>query len=104
MFSNYYTIKDNRQIETSHYSEEEERVYINATNYIAPITPFQWLFAIGDQHVLSQVLADAYIMDDETETRFCTIAMIITDTIKLSEQIDGLFDETVAATINFNIS
>jgi hypothetical protein len=43
-------------------------------------------------------------MDDETETRFCTIAMIITDTIKLSEQIDGLFDETVAATINFNIS
>jgi predicted helicase len=100
----YYTIKDNRQIETSHYSEEEERVYINATNYIAPITPFQWLFAIGDQHVLSQVLADAYIMDDETETRFCTIAMIITDTIKLSEQIDGLFDETVAATINFNIS
>jgi|GEM_PF-1046726 predicted helicase len=100
----FYAITDNRQIEASHYNEEEERVYINTTSYIAPITPFQWLFAIGDHPVLSHLLANADTMDDVTEHQFCTIAMIITDTIKLIAQIDGLFDETIAATINFNVS
>jgi predicted helicase len=97
----YYAVVDNRQIETSYFNEKEARVYINATNYIEPITASQWQFTIGDHTILPQLLMGD-TMDPATELRFCYMATLIFDTIKLSEQIDGLFDEAMTATISFS--
>ena len=97
----YQAITDNRKIEASYFNEQEARVYINSTNYIEPITPFQWQFAVGDHTILPQLL-NGSTMEPETELQFCSMATLIADTIKLREQIDGLFDEAMTATISFS--
>ncbi len=97
----YQAITDNRRIEASYFNEKEARVYINSTNYIEPITASQWQFAIGDHPILPQLL-NRSTMEPEVELRFCSMATLIANTMKLSEQIDGLFDEAIAATISFN--
>ena len=97
----YYAVVDNQKIETSYFNEKEARVYINSTNYIEPITAPQWQFAIGDHTILPQLLTGG-TMDPATELRFCSMATLIADTIKLSEQIDGLFDEAMTTTISFS--
>jgi predicted helicase len=97
----YYAVVDNRKIEASYFNEKEARVYINSTNYIEPITASQWQFAIGDHTILPQLLTGD-TMDPATELRFCSMTTLISNTIKLSEQIDGLFDEAMTATISFS--
>jgi len=97
----YYAVVDNHKIETSYFNEKEARVYINSTNYIEPITASQWQFAIGDHAILPKLLSEGTI-DSATELRFSSMATLIDDTIKLSEQIDGLFDEALTATISLS--
>lgn len=97
----YHAITDNQRIETSYFDEKEGRVYINADNYFEPITASQWQFSVGDHRILSQTLSRKSTMDAAIETRFCSLATNIADTLNLNEQIDNLFDEAIINTLSF---
>jgi len=77
------------------YEPKEERVYINKTQYFAPVPLELWDYQIGGYQVLEKWLKDRQdrpLALEEIKT-YCRVVTAIQRTIALQEEIDALYPE-----------
>ena len=75
------------------YEKEIERVYINTTQYFAPVPLEVWEYTIGGYQVCAKWLKDRrgrQLTLDEIQT-YCRIVTALARTIEVQEEIDGLY-------------
>jgi predicted helicase len=75
------------------YEPQEERVYINQTQYFAPVPQELWEYRIGGYQVLEKWLKDRKerpLTVEEIKT-YCHIVTAIARTIEIQEEIDALY-------------
>jgi predicted helicase len=80
------------------YEPKEERVYINKTQYFAPVPLELWEYQIGGYQVLEKWLKDRQdrpLALEEIKT-YCRVVTAIQRTIALQEEIDALYPEAEA--------
>jgi hypothetical protein len=77
------------------YADDEERVYINAAQYFAPIPAEVWAYQIGGYQVCEKWLKDRRERRLELDDiiAYCRIVTALGRTMELQQQIDGLYAE-----------
>jgi hypothetical protein len=90
---------DNRVARTQRqgfrYASREERVYINETQYFAPLPLELWEYQVGGYQVLNKWLKDRrgrQLCLEEIKT-YCRTATAVRHTIALQEEVDALYPE-----------
>jgi len=90
---------DNRVARTQtqgfRYEPQEERVYVNKTQYFEPVPLELWEYQIGGYQVLAKWLKDRrerQLNLEEIKT-YCRVVTAIQRTIALQEEIDALYPE-----------
>jgi predicted helicase len=84
------------------YEPKEERVYINKTQYFAPVPLELWEYQIGGYQVLEKWLKDRQdrpLTLEEIKT-YCRVVTAIQRTIALQEEIDALYPEAEARIVS----
>ncbi len=84
------------------YEPKEERVYINKTQYFAPVPLELWEYQIGGYQVLEKWLKDRQdrpLLLEEIKT-YCRVVTAIQRTIALQEEIDALYPEAEARIVS----
>jgi len=90
---------DNRVARTKsqgfRYEPREERIYINKTQYFAPVPLELWEYQIGGYQVLEKWLKDRRDRQLSLEEIkiYCRVVTAIRHTIALQEEIDALYPE-----------
>ncbi len=77
------------------YEPEEERVYVNKTQYFEPVPLELWEYQIGGYQVLAKWLKDRRerrLTLEEIKT-YCRVVTALQRTIALQEEIDALYPE-----------
>ena len=77
------------------YEPQEERVYVNKTQYFEPVPLELWEYQIGGYQVLAKWLKDRrerQLNLEEIKT-YCRVVTAIQRTIALQEEIDALYPE-----------
>ncbi len=77
------------------YEPQEERVYVNKTQYFEPVPLELWEYQIGGYQVLAKWLKDRRerrLTLEEIKT-YCRVVTAIQRTIALQEEIDALYPE-----------
>ncbi|MGI6496293.1 MAG: type ISP restriction/modification enzyme [Kiritimatiellia bacterium] len=85
------------------YAADKERVYINATQYFAPVPEAVWTYPIGGYQVCDKWLKDRRerrLELDDIRT-YCRIATALGRTIALQEEVDAVYPEAEKTTIPF---
>jgi len=80
------------------YEPQEERVYVNKSQYFAPVPLELWEYQIGGYQVLAKWLKDRRerrLTLEEIKT-YCRVVTAIRRTIALQEEIDALYPEAEA--------
>lgn len=75
------------------YEPEQQRVYINATQYFEPVPPELWEYAIGGYQVPEKWLKDRRerkLSVEEIRT-YCRIITALQKTVEIQEEIDALY-------------
>ncbi|HOJ03261.1 MAG TPA: N-6 DNA methylase [Bacteroidota bacterium] len=88
------------------YEAAEERVYINSTQYFAPVSESVWNYQIGGYQVCERWLKDRKdrrLELDEIRT-YCRIVTAIARTIELQEEIDRIYPKVEKSTIKMPIT
>jgi predicted helicase len=77
------------------YADDEERVYINAAQYFAPVSAELWAYQIGGYQVCEKWLKDRRERRLELDDiiAYCRIVTALGRTMELQQQIDGLYAE-----------
>jgi hypothetical protein len=85
--------KSDNRIEKQRYSEKDQRVYINTSQYFEGIEPEVWEYQISGYQVL-----DKWLKDRKTRTlslediqHYCRVATAIQKTIAIQAEIDNLY-------------
>jgi len=84
------------------YEPKEERVYVNKTQYFAPVPRELWEYQIGGYQVLEKWLKDRQgrpLALEEIKT-YCRVVTAIQRTIALQEEIDALYPEAEARIVS----
>ena len=85
------------------YDHEAQRVYINQTQYFAPVPAAVWLYQIGGYRVCEKWLKDRkgrkLALDDIRH--YCRVVTALARTIGIQREIDMLYTEVEADTIRF---
>ncbi|HOG49812.1 MAG TPA: DNA methyltransferase, partial [Lentisphaeria bacterium] len=83
------------------YADEEERVYINAAQYFAPVPADIWSYQIGGYQVCEKWLKDRQErrLALEDIIAYCRIVTALGRTMELQQQIDGLYAELEKKTV-----
>ena len=81
-----------------HYVADELRVYINKSQFFAPVTPEVWVYQIGGYQVCEKWLKDRKErrLDLEEIRTYCRIITAIKHTIEIQEEIDALYPQVEA--------
>lgn len=85
------------------YDSGEERVYINATQYFAPVPEAVWAYQVGGYQVCEKWLKDRKerrLELDDIRT-YCRIVTALDRTIELQGEIDALYPDVEKETMNF---
>jgi predicted helicase len=75
------------------YESDEERVYISATQYFAPVPEAVWSYQVGGYHVCEKWLKDRqerHLEVDDIRT-YCRIVTALRLTLDIQERIDQLY-------------
>ncbi len=83
------------------YDAGERRVYINASQYFAPVPEAVWTYQIGGYQVCEKWLKDRKerrLELDDIRT-YCRIVTALGRTIELQKEIDGLYPEAEKETV-----
>jgi hypothetical protein len=75
------------------YDPDQRRVFINETQFFAPVPPEVWEYQIGGYQVCEKWLKDRYdrrLSLDEIQT-YCRIVTALARTIEIQEEIDKLY-------------
>jgi hypothetical protein len=82
-------------VERVHYNANEQRVYINRTQYSANVPSHVWRFHVGGYQVCEKWLKDRkgrpLTSDDQQHYQGITVAL--RETIRLMAEIDALIPE-----------
>jgi len=84
-----------------HYDAEAGRVYINPTQYFAPVPAEVWEYRIGGYQVCEKWLKDRQgrRLELEDVRTYCRIATALEQTIELQQEIDALYLAAEAETV-----
>jgi very-short-patch-repair endonuclease len=100
---------DNRVAKTGHkgfrYEAESERVYINPTQYFAPVPKEVWEYAIGGYQVCHKWLKDRtgrQLTLDEIRN-YCRIVTALSRTIALQEAIDVVYSRVEESPLHLEL-
>lgn len=83
------------------YEQEAQRVWINATQFFAPVPEEVWNYQIGGYQVCEKWLKDRKERRLELADirRYCHIVTALARTIELQEQIDALYPQAEASIV-----
>lgn len=92
-----------REIEKPVYKPEEERVYINKTQYFEGVPKEVWEYMIGGYQVCHKWLKDrkGRTLNHEDIKHYCRIITALKKTIELQKEIDKLYPQVEKAVIDF---
>lgn len=78
------------------YDEKARCVWINATQYFAPVPETVWTYQVGGYQVCEKWLKDRreHRLELDDVRTYCRIVTALGQTLELQEQIDTLFPET----------
>ena len=84
-----------------HYDAEAQRVYINPTQYFAPVPAEVWEYRIGGYQVCEKWLKDRQgrRLELEDVRTYCHIVTALERTIALQQEIDALYPAAEAETV-----
>ncbi len=88
-----YRGKGSNRIDFVKYNEDENRIYINAENYIGGINADLWNYQIGGYQVLGKFLKDRKGRTMDDPKFYGKIVMAIAKTIELQKQIDKIYNK-----------
>jgi predicted helicase len=85
--------KGDNRIEKPRYSEKEQRVYINATQYFEGIEKEVWEYQVGGYQVLEKWLKDrkGRTLSLEDIQHYCRVATALKKTIEVQQKIDSIY-------------
>lgn len=89
-----------------HYDAERQRVYINPTQYFAPVPPEVWEYIIGGYQVCLKWLKERqgrHLSLNEIQT-YCRMVTALTRTMEVQSEIDEYYARVEAATVAFSSS
>ena len=89
-----------------HYDAEHQRVYINPTQYFAPVPPEVWKYTIGGYQVCLKWLKERqgrHLSLNEIQT-YCRMVTALTRTMEVQSEIDKYYARVEAATVAFSSS
>ena len=77
------------------YDKDDRRVFINKTQYFAPVPPEVWAFQIGGYQVCHKWLKDrkGRTLTEEDITHYGSIVAALGETIRLMAEIDAVIEE-----------
>ena len=77
------------------YDADDQRVFINKTQYFAPVPPEVWAFQIGGYQVCHKWLKDrkGRTLTEEDITHYGSIVAALGETIRLMAEIDAVIEE-----------
>lgn len=83
------------------YDADEERVYINATQYFSPVPEAIWNYQIGGYQVCEKWLKDRRERRLELDDirAYCRIVTALGKTIQLQDEIDAIYPEAEKQTV-----
>ncbi|MCF6191675.1 MAG: N-6 DNA methylase [Candidatus Hydrothermae bacterium] len=87
------------------YDESSQRVYINKTQYFAPVPPDVWRYPIGGYHPAEKWLKDrkGRQLSLEEIKAYCRIVTALAKTIELQKEIDEIYPEVEKEVIDFSL-
>jgi predicted helicase len=88
-----------------HYEAQAERVYINPTQYFAPVPQEVWKYAVGGYQVCRKWLKDRagrQLTLDEIRT-YCRIVTALSRTITLQEEIDEVYSRVEGSLLQLEL-
>jgi predicted helicase len=87
-----YPIDDSHKVEKVDYNENNQRVYINKTQYFEGVPPEVWNFHIGGYQVCHKWLKDRKdrTLSYDERIHYQKIVVVLKETIRLMEEIDGI--------------
>ncbi|MDD5559922.1 type ISP restriction/modification enzyme [Candidatus Methylomirabilis sp.] len=96
---------DNR-VRRYRYSEHEQRVYINETQYFEGITQETWEYQIGGYQVLNKWLKDRKerILSLEDLQHYCRVVTALARTIQIQAEIARLYPQVEQDTLAVELS
>ena len=87
--------KGTNEVEFVRYSKDEERIYINETQYFSDVPDEVWSFFVGGYQVLERYLKariERELSLDEID-RVTTVASVINFSMKQMAKIDAAYDK-----------
>ncbi len=85
-----YTVSGSNQVENPTYSESDQRVYINKTQYFEGVLPEVWNFQVGGYQVCHKWLKDrkGRVLTYDDITHYQKVVIALNETIRLMAEID----------------
>jgi hypothetical protein len=76
-----------------YYNSEDQRLYINKTQYFAPLPPDVWSYQVGGYQVCDKWLKDRRQrkLDINDIRTYCRIVTALKKTIEIQREIDELY-------------
>jgi len=90
-----FPIVGSSTVENVHYDEDNQRVYINKTQYFEGVSPEVWAFHIGGYQVCQKWLKDrkGRTLTYDELTHYQKIIVALKETIRLMTEIDSLIPQ-----------
>lgn len=87
--------KGDSRVEKPHYSEKDQRVYINSTQYFEGIEKEVWEYQIGGYQVPDKWLKDRKkrILSLEDIQHYCRVATALKRTMEIQKSIETVYAE-----------
>jgi predicted helicase len=84
------------------YDPDEHRVYINSTQYFAPVPEAVWNYQVGGYQVCEKWLKDRqdHRLEVEDIRTYCRIVTALQRTIAIQSDIDSIYPTAEAATVS----
>jgi len=91
--------------EGMHYNAEEQRIYINTSQYFEPVPETIWSYHIGGYQVCDKWLKDRKERQLELDDIriFCRIVTSLSITIEIQDQIDAFYPKVDQQTLSFSL-
>ena len=87
------------------YEPDEQRVYINATQYFAPVPEAVWTYQVGGYQVCEKWLKDRQerrLEVDDIRT-YCRIVTALGLTLDIQQEIDALYPQAESKTVTLSV-
>lgn len=95
----------NSVVHSTRYEADNQRLYINDSQYFSNVSKAVWEFEVGNNRVIRQLITDE--QDKELSlvdiTHFCKVADAIKGTFAIQDEIDRIYPDIIADTIKVDL-